>query len=118
MRVIEDKIIEAIDSRRIGIVRLSKRDCVEYVKEIDIINVYLWSTVIAVIFADKVMIRSGGWETVTTKSRLNAILRRYCDASIYQSNYVWRVVTRISKDDFMTYNNETLFEDGMTIPRI
>ena len=35
-------------------------------------------------------ISSAGWETVTTKSRLNALLDEFCDgARIFQKNWEW-----------------------------
>ena len=35
-------------------------------------------------------ISSAGWETVTTKSRLNALLEEFCDgAKIFQKNWEW-----------------------------
>ena len=102
MRKIEEQIINAINARRIGIVELSKRDYVETDK--DVVNVILWATTIAKIYTDKVVVNSGGWRTVTTKSRLNAILREYCNTGIVQNKGYW------------TIDGES-FYDGMSIPR-
>jgi hypothetical protein len=103
MRKIEEQIINAINARRIGIVKLSKRDYVETDK--DVVNVILWSTTIAKIYTDKVVVNSGNWRTVTTKSRLNAILREYCNSAISCNKGHWII------------NGES-FYDGMSIPRV
>lgn len=37
-----------------------------------------------------VFITDAGWQTTTTKSRLNAVLRSFCQgASVFQRNYEW-----------------------------
>ena len=52
-------------------------------------------------------LNTGGWQTVTTKSRLNAILQELiAGASVYQKNWNW----------FLNYNNQTHdFNDGMIL---
>ena len=52
-------------------------------------------------------LNTGGWATVTTKSRLNAILQGLiAGASVYQKNFDW----------FLSYNNQTHdFNDGMIL---
>ena len=52
-------------------------------------------------------LNTGGWHSVTTKSRLNAILQGLIvGASVYQKNWDW----------FFNYNNQTHdFRDGMII---
>ena len=54
-----------------------------------------------------VKLSSCGYETVTTKSRLNAILQGLiAGASVYQKNFNW----------FLNYNNQTHdFNDGMIL---
>ena len=103
MRKIERTILDAIAERRIGIVKLSKRDYVETTA--DSINVTLWSTTIAKIYADRVVVNSGNWRTVTTKSRLNAILLGYCGARISQIKGEW-------------YIDGESFYDAMSIARV
>ena len=50
---------------------------------------------------------SCGWQSVTTKSRLNAILQGLiAGASVYQKQFDW----------FLNYNNQTVdFNDGMIL---
>ena len=52
-------------------------------------------------------LNTGGWYSVTTKSRLNAILQGLiAGASVYQKNFEW----------FLSYNNQTHdFNDGMIL---
>jgi len=52
-------------------------------------------------------LNTGGWHSVTTKSRLNAILQGLiAGASVYQKNFDW----------FLNYNNQTHdFNDGMIL---
>ena len=73
--------------------------------------VYLHGNHIATVTYNKVSVFDGGWQTNTTKSRLNAIINSLCDGTrcgVYQKNYEW----------FITDNNETVeFEHGYTFPR-
>jgi hypothetical protein len=58
-----------------------------YQKEI---QVKLHGHLIARIFpGNKMILSSCGWETKTTKSRLNSILHHYNLGGIYQKDYVW-----------------------------
>ena len=52
-------------------------------------------------------LNTGGWYSVTTKSRLNAILQGLiAGASVYQKQFNW----------FLNYNNQTHnFNDGMIL---
>ncbi len=61
---------------------------------------------IAVLGDDFLEIFDGGWQTTTTKSRLNAIINRFCNGvtdGVYQRNFQWYV-----KDN----NVEKEFENG------
>ena len=68
-------------------------------RRIDRINVYLHGNPIAQIHPDCVDICDCGWQTTTTKSRLNVILRELCGAGIYQKNHTW-YGTAIEEDDW------------------
>ena len=55
---------------------------------------------IAEVTDDSMTIFDGGWQTVTTKSRLNALINEFCNAvtdGVFQKNYQW----------FVTDNNVT-----------
>ena len=75
-------------------------------------SVFLHGNKIAEIDATTVEIYDGGWQTNTTKSRLNAIINGLCDGTrcgVFQKNYEW----------FITDNNETVeFEHGYTFSRV
>ena len=54
--------------------------------------VYLHGNKIAVIGDDFLQIFDGGWQTTTTKSRLNALIDRFCKAvtdGVFQKDYQW-----------------------------
>ena len=54
--------------------------------------VYLHGNKIAEVDEDSVTVFDGGWRTNTTKSRLNAIINRFCDPftdGVHQSQYEW-----------------------------
>ena len=57
--------------------------------------------------SDAIKLDSCGYETVTTKSRLNAILQEVMyGARVFQKNFDW----------FVSYNNQTeSFIDGMIL---
>ena len=49
---------------------------------------------IAVIGDDFLQIFDGGWQTTTTKSRLNALIDRFCNAvtdGVFQKDYQWYI---------------------------
>ena len=63
---------------------------------------------IAEIGEDFLRIFDGGWQTTTTKSRLNALIDRFCNAQtdgVFQKNYEWFV-----RDNGVT----TSFDNGYT----
>ena len=54
--------------------------------------VYLHGNKIAEVDDLSVTVFDGGWQTVTTKSRLNAIIDEFCNPltdGVYQENYQW-----------------------------
>jgi len=58
---------------------------------------------------ETITLRSGGWQTNTTKTRMNQASNQFSlGFSVYQKDYEW----------FVDFNGETLnFEDGMTLER-
>lgn len=57
----------------------------------------------------EIILDSGGWQTVTTKTRLNQASNQFdLGFSVYQKNFEW----------FVDYRGQTFpFEDGMTLTR-
>jgi hypothetical protein len=103
MRKIEEKMIEAVknfNSICIG------NTSVSYDEKLNKTQVFLHGNCIAVFNWTKqqLTISSCGWETNTTKSRLNELIKEFCDYrfQVYQKQFVW-------------YIQDELFEDGKTL---
>ena len=82
---------------------------VDYNSNTNCSTVVLHKTAIAVYDhnAQALKLNTGGWYSVTTKSRLNAILQGLIvGASVFQKNFDW----------YLNYNNQTVdFWDGMIL---
>lgn len=109
MRLIERQMINAIQHK----LNWSKDNTkVMYSPSRDVSCVYLHHNLIATIDCETVEVYDGGYQSNTTKSRLNAIINGLCDGinqGVYQKNYEW----------FITDNNETVeFEHGYTFSRV
>ena len=82
---------------------------VNYNSNTDCSAVYLHGNQIATVDhnTNALKLSSCGWQSVTTKSRLNAILQGLiAGASVYQRQFNW----------FLNYNNQTHnFNDGMIL---
>ena len=82
---------------------------VDYNESTNCSTVVLHRTAIAVYDhnTQALKLNTGGWHSVTTKSRLNAILQEVkYGASVFQKNFNW----------FLSYNNQTHdFNDGMIL---
>ena len=63
------------------------------ITEDNISKVYLHGNQIATIDDDSMTIYDGGWQSVTTKSRLNALCDEFCVAGegVFQKDFVWYV---------------------------
>ena len=66
--------------------------------------VYLHGNHIATVGDTFVQIFDGGWQTPTTKSRLNAIINEFCNAytdGVFQKNWEWFINTADGVVDFI-----------------
>ena len=55
-------------------------------------SVYLHGNLIARVSDTFVQILDGGWQSVTTKSRLNALLSEVtCDGGVFQKDFTWYI---------------------------
>jgi len=57
-------------------------------------EVYLHNNLIAIVTDEGLQIFDGGYQSVTTKSRLNALINEFCNAftdGVFQKNYQWFV---------------------------
>jgi hypothetical protein len=93
MRKIERLMLAAIEQRKDWRLDNTEVQCVYFDHSnpaIDRVNVKLHGHTIAVVTPDNVDICDCGYQTATTKSRLNAILRALCNgAGVYQSSFKW-----------------------------
>lgn len=89
MRTIEEKIIETLNGcNGEGVKNLSCRDCVEV--DGNTKKYYLWNNLLFWNDAENIYYFSArGYNSLTTKSRLNAILHAFFGANIYQKDYKW-----------------------------
>ena len=106
MRVIDNKISAMILKGLNGEAfdrRLSKRDRVVS-DGTGKVSVFLWKTEIAEFdpYVNEIIVKDGGHQTVTTKSRINALLSGWArnNPSISQRNWVWylNTVCPLTKD--------------------
>ena len=109
MRLIERQMINAVQHKQDW-----RKDNTEvlYSPSRDVSCVYLHKNLIATIDNNSVEIYDGGYQSNTTKFRLNALINGLCDGTrcgVFQKNYEW----------FITDNNETVdFEHGYTFARV
>lgn len=89
MRRIEEKMLSALDNG-LNFNQSNTRVCTYPDGEIAI---YLHDNKIASIYKRVLTIDSCGWDTLTTKSRLNAILWFFGLGSIFQKNFQWFIQT-------------------------
>jgi hypothetical protein len=90
MRKIEQQMNNAISN---NLNWQSANTAVTYDPETNESTVYLHGNKIAVVGDDFVQIFDGGYQSVTTKSRLNAILKEHAirGEGVYQKNWKWYV---------------------------
>ena len=113
MRLIEQQMIDAIKSNRSFVkdnteVKYSPNRCVSCV--------YLHGNLIATIGTNYVEIYDGGYQSNTTKSRLNAIIKGLCDGmnqGVYQRKFEWFI-----QDDERDMRNVIPFQHGYTFERV
>ena len=72
-------------------------------------SVVYHSTAVVQFNHDKIILNSGGWDTRTTKTRMNQASSQYnLGFEVYQVNYSW----------YVDYDGETIpFADGMILDR-
>ena len=73
-------------------------------------DVYLHGNHIATIKSNSIIIKDGGWQSNTTKSRLNALIQEFSfKGAIFQKNFNWYV---------QMFKTVTPFHEGITLPII
>lgn len=117
MRTIEEKIIQTLNGGYgEGIKNLSCRDCVEV--DGNTKKYYLWNSLLFWNDAENIYYFSArGYCSLTTKSRLNAILGSFFNASITQKNWCWFLNWNgkkysVGSDSVYKFNNNKLYRLG------
>ena len=93
MRKIESQMIEAIKSETDW--KSGNTKVVNFFNDGDkcvVSSVFLHGNKIAEVTDNDMTIFDGGWQTVTTKSRLNALINEFCNGltdGVFQKNYQW-----------------------------
>tara|TARA_B100002019_G_scaffold3412_1_gene2825 strand:- start:9534 stop:9956 length:423 start_codon:yes stop_codon:yes gene_type:complete len=113
MRKIEKQMCAAIKNNETW---KSGNTSVHFNAEYGTTTVYLHDNLIAIVSDNDVEIFDGGWQTNTTKSRLNAICSEFCMAGegVFQKDFTWYVrqfVGKINGEDVFQNN---LFRTGYT----
>ena len=91
MRKIEQQMNDAVASNKNW---QSANTSVHFDPETGVSIVRLHGNKIAEIGDDYLQIFDGGWQTTTTKSRLNALIDRFCNAvtdGVFQKDYCWYI---------------------------
>ena len=91
MRKIEQQMNEAVANNKNW---QSANTSVHFNEENGVSIVRLHGNKIAEIGDDYLQIFDGGWQTTTTKSRLNALIDRFCNAvtdGVFQKDYQWYI---------------------------
>lgn len=113
MRKIEQQMLDAIRERKDWKCANTEVQCVHFAPgNIDRIYVRLHGSTIAMITQTDVDVSDCGWQTPTTKSRLNAILRELCGAGIYQKNHKWFGYAEQEQDWLIPIGSRQLFYRG------
>ena len=105
MRLIEKNMNQAIRNRKEH--RQSANTSVEsfYCSVSDRVGsiVKLHGNKIAEVYANSIVLFDGGWQTVTTKSRLNALLDEFATGTgVIQRNFEWYLTYKHLKEDFVS----------------
>ena len=114
MRLIEHQMCRAVQHR----INWKKDNTqVMYSPNREVSCVYLHGNLIATIDKYQVEVYDGGWQTVTTKSRLNALINELCDGvnqGVYQHKFEWFI-----NDNCDAYKRNVIeFENGYTFDRV
>jgi len=100
MRKIEQQMLTAIRNNDNW---QSANTSVHYNEENDVSIVRLHGNKIAEVGDDFVQIFDGGWQTTTTKSRLNVIINEFCNGltdGVFQKNFQWFIKDNNVTRDF------------------
>ena len=111
MRKIEREMIQAIKDNKDW-----KSGNTQVITISDVSWVYLHNNLIATIYDDSMEVFDGGWQSNTTKSRLNAICNTFCVAGegIFQKNFEWFIHKFVGQAGTSKVYNVEPFVNGYT----
>ena len=101
MRKIEEQMNEAVANSKNW---QSANTSVTYCPESEESKVYLHGNHIATVGDNFLQIFDGGWQSNTTKSRLNALINRFCNSvsdGVFQSKFQWYITDNNVTKDFI-----------------
>ena len=112
MRKIETQMIAAINSNK----NWKLKNTEVKTDDANISRVFLHGNHIATITDDDMMIMDGGWQSVTTKSRLNALCDAFCIAGegVFQKDFTWYVRQFVGKINGQSVFKNNIFTNGYT----
>ena len=113
MRKIEQQMCAAVQK---NIDWKSKNTSVHFDSETGVSVVRLHGNKIAEISDNDMTIFDGGWQSVTTKSRLNALCDAFCIAgeSVFQKDFTWYVRHFVGKINGQDVLKNNIFTNGYT----
>ena len=112
MRKIESQMVAAINSNK----NWKSGNTEVKTDDANISRVFLHGNHIATITDDDMMIMDGGWQSVTTKSRLNALCDAFCIAGegVFQKDFTWYVRQFVGKINGESVFKNNIFTNGYT----
>jgi len=112
MRKIESQMIDAINANK----NWSSGNTTVKTDDANISRVFLHGNHIATIDDDSMMIMDGGWQSNTTKSRLNALCDEFCIAGegVFQKDFTWYVRQFVGKINGKDVFKNNIFTNGYT----
>jgi hypothetical protein len=117
MRKIERQMCDAIRDSKDW--KLDNTEVINFYnddKQLVVTSVYLHGNLIAELTDTDVTIYDGGWQSVTTKSRLNAICDTFCVAGegVFQEDFVWYIRKLVGMAGQSKVFNAIPFVNGYT----
>jgi len=111
MRKIETQMCQAIQE---NINWKLKNTEVKIDEETNISSVYLHGNLIATVTDNDMTIFDGGWQSKTTKSRLNALCDEFCIAGegVFQKDFAWYVRKFVGKINGQSIFKNDEFDNG------
>ena len=94
----------------------SSNTTVHFNEEDNVSVVRLHGNKIAEVYDDTITIFDGGYQSKTTKSRLNALCKEFCidGESVFQKDFTWYVRKVVGKINGQNVYQTTLFTNGYT----